>query len=407
MEMRVEHTSARTQVSFHSHHTMIVQDTISSNSESTKHAYTAFWFLGLINNFTFIVFLSAAEDILQGYAGATLVATVVPGLLSKVLFSLLVTRVPYYTLIFIDSVCTTTCSIGVALASSTWIKLALLSLQSSIAALGEVSFFALTTKHSPSTIGAWSSGTGAAGIAGAGVYLLLKNILGLSSKHCFLICSPFPLLLVIIYRLVLHQPHEFQRLSDDEQTSTDVENTIIQQSSQHDHGITKQQYIWTLLSTYMLPLALVYFSEFLINQGVLGTLTKFRDQKHYNIPRTYRTFQFVYQIGVFVSRSSLSFIKIPALWLLATLQVLNLIFFILSSIFVLLPNRNTAILFVFWEGLLGGGTFVNAFYRLRTEAPESLREWCLATTTIADTSGVSLAAFLSLWVEQAILKARS
>lgn len=386
---------------------MIIQDSVTPEPRSTKHAYIAFWFLGLINNFTFVLFLSAAEDILEGYAGATLLATVAPGLLTKVTFSLLVTRIPFYALIFADSISTMVCSIGIAVISSTWIKLVFLAVQSSIAALGEVSFLALTAKHSSSVVGAWSSGTGAAGIAGAGAYLLLKNVLNLSSKQCFLICSPLPLLLVTIYRLVLHQPDEFQRLPNDEQASTDVENDTIQQSSQHEHGITKQQYIWTLLSTYMLPLALVYFCEYLINQGVFGTLTKFRNKKHYNISRTYSAFQFVYQIGVFISRSSLSFIKIPALWLLAMLQVLNLIFFILSSIFVLLPNRNTAILLIFWEGLLGGGTFVNAFYRLRTETPESLREWCLATTTIADTTGISLAAFTSLWVEQAILKARS
>lgn len=41
----------------------------------------------------------------------------------------------------------------------------------------------------------------------------------------------------------------------------------------------------------------------------------------------YRYYQFLYQVGVFLSRSSVKFFQIKKLWLVASLQFVNLVFF--------------------------------------------------------------------------------
>lgn len=356
------------------------------------NVHVAFWFLGLINNFTFVLLNTAAEDILKGYAGIILTCTVIPGFLGKLFFSSFAHKLPYLGRIIVVSVSCSACSLIVALASSISAKLCAIVVQSAIGCLGEISFLALTSKYSETTVGAWSSGTGGAGIAGAGLYVVFTQVFGLTSSATLMACAGLPLVTIAIYRSVLET--EFEPLSNAE-------------DGVEEGHISQKQYFYTLLTVYMIPLATVYFSEYAINQGVLGTLTKFKDEKDHDASRTYSQLQFVYQIGVFASRSSIKIIRIRALWVLAVLQFANFLILTLSSIYGLLPSFKVAIMLVLWEGLLGGLTYVNAFFRLRTEAPPAIKEWALATASVADATGTSLAALLSIWLEQAILHFRA
>jgi len=83
-------------------------------ADQSWKVYVAFWTLGLINNFTFVLFLSAAEDILKGFAGVILLCTVVPGLISKILFSLYAEKLPYLARIVAVACSSTVCSLVVA-----------------------------------------------------------------------------------------------------------------------------------------------------------------------------------------------------------------------------------------------------------------------------------------------------
>lgn len=111
----------------------------------------------------------------------------------------------------------------------------------------------------------------------------------------------------------------------------------------------------------------------------------------------------VYQIGVFLSRSSISYVKIRSTWSMPLLQLLNLVFLTFASIFSLLPSVSVLSAIIFWEGLLGGGTYVNTFWKLRTEFPVEHREWAMAFVCVGDTAGIAFAAMVSIWLEQFIL----
>lgn len=76
----------------------------------------------------------------------------------------------------------------------------------------------------------------------------------------------------------------------------------------------------------MLPLLLVYVAEYTINQGVAPTLLFPLSSSPFDEYRSfYSTYGAIYQVGVFISRSSTPFIRIHHLYFPSFLQVANLV----------------------------------------------------------------------------------
>ncbi len=370
-----------------------------------------FWFLGLVNNFSFVVFISAAEDLLSGYAGVILLCTILPGLLTKLTISLWVHRLSYTTRVAVLAISVSVSMATIALSHSLIARLLCLAVYSLIGALGEISFLALTSHYPPSTVGAWSSGTGMAGIAGAGAYYTMRQLLRCSPGGTLLALSVVPLSLIALYAFVLDQRHS--SVSYTPMKSLEESNSEVKGAAEDDEELTlsKKEVTPILLVHYILPLGVVYFAEYAINQGVLGTFrpssfgnlhshAEGKDKSH----RLYTWFQLVYQIGVFVSRSSISFLKIGSLWAMPLLQCFNLIFLTLASLYSFLPSATIASIVVFWEGLLGGAQYVNTYWKLRTRFPVQHREWALAVVPVGDAVGIALAAGVGIWLERLILR---
>lgn len=371
--------------------------------QDSRNVNIAFWFLGLVNNFTFVVFVTAAEDILQGYAGLTLVCTVFPGFVTRLTLAPFIHKVSYFARILVVSLSNMTFCLVTAYAPSLPITLTALCLQAAIGSFGELSFLALTSRFPDSVLGTWSSGTGAAGIVGAGVYVLLRNVLGLSSRGTLTACAPLSLLLILIYEFVLSRSDSYQLLPSDE---NDQKALGPEAGGEREDLVSQREYFRPLLLRYMLPLAIVYFAEYTINQGVMGTLTEYKNHKEYDVVKMYGSLQFTYQLAVFLARSSIGVLQIHKLWILPMLQLVNLMIVSLCALFVWLPSPVFAFGLIFWEGLLGGLTYVNAFSKLRIETPPHLKEWALAVATVGDAAGISVAAVVSIWLEQAILRYR-
>lgn len=150
----------------------------------------------------------------------------------------------------------------------------------------------------------------------------------------------------------------------------------------------------------MLPLLLVYVSEYTINQGVAPTLlfplssTPFAHYRSF-----YPTYNTIYQAGVFLSRSSLPLFRIHRLYPPSLLQCLNLVLLILHAMYPFLPNVWFVFAMFFWEGLLGGLVYVNAFAEIQDKTPRSDREFSLTVTSVSDSAGICTAGFLSTALE--------
>lgn len=262
-------------------------------------------------------------------------------------------------------------------------------------------------------ISTWSSGTGGAGIFGALSYSVLRNI-GLSNKQTLLVMICVPFVEALVFFLLLRKP-----LSIDEQIAERQKN--LQQQEQTDVEadvsalVTFKQKILFIpqLLKYMVPLTLVYLFEYFINQGLVSVkpfvvaislsnrfpfqfeLVYFKGISLDNSEQ-YRWYQVTYQVGVFISRSSVNVVHIKHIWLMAVLQLLNVVFFMFESIYAFVPSIWIIFAVILFEGLLGGGAYVNTFYRMSKEVPMIRREYAMSVVTMSDTGGIALAGFLSM-----------
>jgi len=371
-----------------------------SDEPEQLHNIVAFFLFGLINNFCYVVILSAAEHIFEDHSGAVLLAAATPGLVLKLLYGFGVHTIPYNIRIAFISLVPFSVFFIIASVESTAIRLSAIAFVSLVGGLGESSFLSLTATYSPKTIGAWSSGTGAAGICGAGFYFLLTVVCNLTPRTTLRLTSPIPLGLLLTYYFILRTPEK--------SSVTDARPIFLSPRA----FVQKLPLLRALFLKLMLPLMLVYYFEYTINQGVLPVvdfvsirreLTEETDVG--STDRTwdlYVTYQFLYQIGVFLSRSSISFVKIKNIWLLAILQLVNLVALLIVTAYELIQSAWIVFAMTLWEGLLGGAAYVNTFWNVSHQTPSSDREWALGVTTVSDTIGITLSGLTDAFLECAL-----
>ena len=150
----------------------------------------------------------------------------------------------------------------------------------------------------------------------------------------------------------------------------------------------------------MLPLLIVYVAEYTINQGVSPNLLfPLRSSPFKEFREFYPTYNAIYQVGVFISRSSTPFFRIHHLYFPSTLQMANLAVLTLHAMFAFLPSVWVVFVIIFFEGLLGGLVYVNTFAEITDNVPLQDREFSLAATTVSDSGGICIAALLSMGFE--------
>lgn len=82
-------------------------------------------------------------------------------------------------------------------------KMAGVILASLSSGMGELSFLSLTHFYGPFSLAAWGSGTGAAGLVGAGAYAIATTSVGLSIKSTLLASSFLPVIMLVSFFTVL------------------------------------------------------------------------------------------------------------------------------------------------------------------------------------------------------------
>ncbi|KAI9839546.1 MAG: battenin CLN3 protein [Sarea resinae] len=150
----------------------------------------------------------------------------------------------------------------------------------------------------------------------------------------------------------------------------------------------------------MLPLLLVYVAEYTINQGVAPTLLFPLPSSPFSQYRAfYPTYNAIYQVGVFISRSSTPFFRVHHLYIPSFLQILNLILLTLQALFNFIPNVYIIFAIIFWEGLLGGLVYVSTFAEITEHVPVEDREFSLGATSVSDSGGICLAGLFGMVFE--------
>ncbi|KAK2074178.1 hypothetical protein P8C59_008403 [Phyllachora maydis] len=379
----------------------------------------AFWLFGLINNVLYVIILSAAQD-LVGHVpkGVVLLADVLPSFLTKLVAPYFIHRVPYSIRIpaFVALSSAGMCLVALTPPSrSVAVKLSGVVLSSLSSGGGELSFLGLAHFYGPMSLAAWGSGTGAAGLAGAGLYVLLTDWLGFGVRASLLASACLPVVMLLSFFFIL--PHGPLRRNagagrEYETVSGREDDAAHENENEHEHGNVPPaadsfrrhvQRARALFLPYMVPLLLVYTAEYTINQGVAPTLLFPLAASPFGTYRAFYPFYgFLYQLGVFVSRSSTPFVRVHRLYVPALLQVANLALLALHALWDFIPSVYLVFAVVFWEGLLGGAVYVNTFAEIMDRVPPAEREFSLGATSVSDSAGICAAGFVAMALEVAL-----
>jgi len=380
----------------------------------------------------YVIILSAAQDLVGSVPkGVVLLADVLPSFLTKLVAPYFIHRVPYSVRIVIF----------VALSSSGMLLVAFTPTTSSLAAKlvgvvlaslssggGELSFLGLTHYYGPMSLAAWGSGTGGAGLIGAGLYVVLTDWIGFTVKTSLLLSAFLPAFMLLSFFVILPRgplregsARDYTSVPEQDLDEEDIADmptgaaasTLLAPGpgtastafsahpAQHPSSfMSNLKRSRSLFLPYMLPLLLVYIAEYTINQGVAPNLLFPLESSPFTQFRSFYPFYgFLYQLGVFVSRSSTPWVRIHHLYLPTFLQVGNLVLLTLHALFDFLPSVYLVFLVVFWEGLLGGAVYVNTFAEIMENVPAAEREFSLSATTVSDSGGICIASFVGMAME--------
>lgn len=358
-----------------------------------------------------MIFLSAADDLLRGQPNvgksSVLLANIIPCFVVKLIAPHYVRIIPYGYLVSTCILLSLVSLLTVALFKSIAVSFFGIVLASASSGLGETAFLALTSYHHPQTVIAWSSGTGAAGIVGAFYYLVLATWFGLSMKTTLLIASLFPCAMGVAYLLLLSPEHTNICIEVEESEDNSIPKTT-SSLSRNDSlfsamlPLLKNRFLILkpLMLRYVAPLFLVYYCEYVINNSVYFSLlfplekTPFTQYRQH-----YPTYSALYQTGVFLSRTLARTLPITNEWTFAGMQAVMLVFLSIETAYGIVANVYVIFALILVEGLLGGAAYVNTFCNISEKVPKEHVEFSMAFTTVADSTGISLAGLTCLLYE--------
>lgn len=331
-------------------------------------------------------------------------------------------------------------------------------------------------------ITAFSSGTGLAGPVGYFYVIALQQWLhwslqALAWLSAFLLAGSYALTyrqLLLLHRQHMQQQQTYQRLPDsDNETNTydtmssslsslqenngaadplaapppgsrtletddmgetvAITDTNISGKSIVDLNFLQRFKLVLRLWPYIIPLFTVYAAEYACQAGV-WTAIGFPVQDTISRSQFYTISNWLYQAGVFVSRSSgtlFPVVSLPMLWFLPGLQVLNLGVFakiaattvpeVVGGIGYLFHRKSVLYLLSFYTGLLGGAVYVHGYKKIVADCQQrkeqqqrrgtantvgdvvtvdsAYTEFCLATVSVAESLGILVADVSALFLQ--------
>lgn len=389
-----------------------------------RRVLCAYWILGLCNNYGYVIMLSAAYDILSSKfnlsdsgtsgprecntlsTGAILLADILPSLFIKFMS-------PFFPLwIHTRMVAVIVLNVSgfllVAFSPMLWVALSGVVAMSLASGLGEVSLLSYMAFYKDkNVITMWSSGTGGAGVLGSLSFLVLTNLL--TPRDTLLVMNVVPFAMAMTFWALLVHPRldagdEEAVLSTEKAVIVKVQDDVPVRVS--DASFADRLRDVPSLLKYIVPLTMVYFFEYFINQGLFELIHYKMDSPITGAPLDnadqYKIFQVAYQVGVFLSRSSGSFFHIEKIWILSALQGVNVVYFTLEAVYGFTSSLWIVTVLVLWEGLLGGAAYVNTYFCISKQVAPEKREFSMAMSSVGDAIGISASGFLAIPVHNAL-----
>lgn len=166
--------------------------------------------------------------------------------------------------------------IAVAYAETEWLALLGVVLTSLSMGLGETALVGYLTRFNRSCISSWSSGTGGAGLIGTISYSAMKQI-GISNKKLMLGMIGVPFFEAFIFWGLLRHRTLAEGRSDSQERTVNEKDSGVESKGVEEQKVDlsaptimdRIRFIPKLLK-YMVPLFIVYFSQYFINQGLVS-----------------------------------------------------------------------------------------------------------------------------------------
>lgn len=429
-------------------------------SKPSRTLDIAFWLLGLFNNSSYVIMIASAKTISEGGTGLVFLANVVPSMLIKLTAPYWFDHVSYETRMILAFGCMV-CSFGLVATLSgqptsnltTTLELVGVAIGSAQGGLGESSLLAAAGKCDVARDGRYvsffASGTGLAGVFGFLWKFVFNEWLGQSMSTTLWLAQSLALLYIGIFWKYLHpflnnpqhdfafaaaeeqQPLEMTTFRSDgtakprtkaeslEDSSTNrggyedplalpytlADNSNSSQLPQvHEMDLDDRIMLVLSLWPYIIPLFTVYAAEYSLQAGTWTAIgfpvssKKARDE-------FYEYSNWMYQAGVFVSRSSGVLGTAPMLWLwiMPALQVLNVAFFAIVAALHFWYSYSALLPICFYVGLLGGAVYAHGYLRICADFNQvDRREFALAATSVAESLGIVFADVLGLFIQSCL-----
>lgn len=182
------------------------------------------------------------------------------------------------------------------------------------------------------------------------------------------------------------------------------------EDNENDNSLSYQEKLMILsqMLPNLIPIYIAWFSEYTIIQSVITTLAfpnaPFRPRDHYQY------YIFVFLGGEVVGRSYLVVLsymkaewaekaKFPYLWVLSTIEVMHLLFFVFAAWYRFLPNVWIVLVLSFTGGATIGVFFVNALAFFRDRFDDRYKEFAMGYTVVAMGGGTFTASMVGLMTE--------
>ena len=395
-------------------------------AKEKRRNVVGFWLMGFFTNVTYVVNNAGAGDIVPGNYALIYVCGVLPSFLIKLTAPYWFHRVPYRVRILIAGVCAALNFVLVMYGPTPGVQLLGVALAAVQGGIGEATGLALSQfyREPKRCLVMWSSGTG---FAGPGGYIISNYVLAplpLSGRLIF--GELLALCYLLNFFVVLEPPWIDQvrtsslsrrvrrpRSPQDSPAASPPQPPVEGESEPSPLPATetmssRERFRRTLLLwPYLVPLFLVYWSEYAIQAGTWTAIAFDPSQvsEHTARDQAYRTLNFLYQWGVFISRSSGMLLSANRfyLWLMPVLQCAMLIFFYLNALHQFW-NGWSLLIPAFVTGLLGGAVYVNAFTLIDREVERAYREFALTTASVADSIGIISADVTSMFLQACLYK---
>ncbi len=404
-----------------------------------------FFTFGLINNTSYVIMIAGAKEIDASMVGVVYLSSEIPGILTKLSIPYWAHLVSYRKRVFAAAFLMALSFVCVAVGGlyhKTWLQLMGVGIGAVQGATGEASMLALSSFYNPSrkAITMWSSGTGFAGIFGYAWVVFFGQALKCTfSTTLFTALGLFPAAYIAVFELVMGSPspekiakataaaaHAASSVTGVSSNIPGIKNPLTADSEEgrmmYSEGSETQtaaahmaqgsaslsfkerMYATAKLWPYMVPIATVYFAEYLIQAGVWSAMgfpvTDPEARKMF-----YQYANFTYQAGVVISRSS-GTLWTPTrlnLWVMPAMQCGLLIFSIINAYRQLWYSWSILAL-SFTVGLLGGAVYVGGFSLIAMESPIHLKEFNLGAASLANAVGIASADVSSIYLQKAIYK---